>query len=83
MESVTGVRIVGIDRDAGLIAVLPNNRYPTMLDDLEQHGLADFSRDVVLDPVWVDTFTKKLLETLHAIGDPPNALGITHLYAGR
>lgn len=74
METATGVRIVGIDRDAGLIAVLPNNRYPTMLDDLERQGLADFSQDVVLDPVWVDTFTKKLRETLHAIGNPPNAL---------
>ena len=73
MEAVTGIRIVGIDRDADLIAVLPNNRYPAMLDDLEQHGLADFSQDVVLDPVWVDTFTKKLRETLHAIGDPLNA----------
>ena len=73
METVTGVRIVGIDRDAGLIAVLPNNRYPTMLDDLEQQGLADFGQDIILDPVWVDTFTKKLRETLHAIGNPPNA----------
>ena len=75
MESVTGVRIIAIDRDAGLIALLPNNRYPTMLDDLEQHGLADFSQDVILDPVWIDTFTKKLKETLHAIGNPPNARG--------
>ena len=73
MERVTGVRIIGIDRDAGLLAVLPNNRYHTMLDDLEQHGLADFSQDVILDPVWIDTFTRKLLETLHAIGNPPNA----------
>ena len=74
METVTGIRIVAIDRDAGLIAVLPNNRYPTMLDDLEQQGLADFSQDVILDPVWIDTFTRKLRETLHAIGNPPNAL---------
>jgi len=73
METVTGVRIAGIDRDAGLIALLPNNRYPTMLDDLEQQGLADFSQNVILDPIWVDTFTRKLQETLHAIGDPPNA----------
>jgi len=73
METVTGIRIVGIDRDAGLIAVLPNNRYPTMLDALEQHGLADFRQDVILDPVWVDTFTRKLRETLHTIGNPPNA----------
>ena len=73
MEAATGVRIVGINRDAGLLAILPNNRYPAMLDDLELHGLANLSQDVVLDPVWVDTFTKKLRETLHAIGDPPNA----------
>lgn len=73
MEAVTGVRIVGIDRDAGLIAVLPNNRYRMMLDALEQQGLADFSQDVILDPVWIDAFTEKLRETLHAIGNPPNA----------
>ena len=73
MEKVTEVRIVGIDRDAGLIVLLPNNRYPTMLDDLESYGLADFSKNVVLDPVWVDTFTKKLEPTLHSIGNPPNA----------
>ncbi len=73
METATGVRIVALDRDACLIALLPNYRFPTMLDDLEQQGLADFSRDVILDPVWVDTFTKKLKETLHAIGNPPNA----------
>jgi len=73
MEAATGVRIVAIDRDAGLIAFLPNNRFPTMLDDLEQHGLVDFSQDVILDPVWIDTFTKKLRDTLHAIGNPPNA----------
>lgn len=73
METATGIRIVAIDRDAGLIAVLPNNRYPTMLDDLEQQGLADFNQDVIMDPVWIDTFTKKLRETLHAIGNPPNA----------
>lgn len=73
METVTGVRIVAIDRDAGFIALLPSGRYLTMLDDLERQGLADFSRDVVLDPIWVDTFTRKLRETLHAIGNPPNA----------
>ena len=73
MEAVTAVSIIAIDRDARLIALLPNRRYPTMLDDLEQHGLANLSQDVVLDPVWIDTFTKKLLQTLHAIGNPPNA----------
>jgi hypothetical protein len=75
MEDVTGVRIVAIDRDAGLIALLPNNRYPTMLDDLEQQGLVNFGQDVILDPVWIDAFTRKLRETLHAIGNPPNAQG--------
>jgi len=73
MESATGVRIVAIDRDTGIIAVLPNIRFQTMLDDLERQGLVNFSQNVVLDPVWIDTFTKKLRETLHAIGNPPNA----------
>ncbi len=73
METVTAVRIVAIDRDDGLIAVLPNNRFRTMFDDLEQQGLANFGQDVILDPVWIDTFTRKLRETLHVIGNPPNA----------
>lgn len=73
MESVTGIRIVAIDRDAKLIAFLPNNRFPTMLDDLEAEGLVDFSRDVIIDPASIDTFTRKLKKTLHDIGNPPNA----------
>lgn len=73
MEDVTAVTVVGIDRDAGIIAVSPNRRFPNMLDDLERHGIADFSQNVILDPRWMDTFTKKLRETLHAIGNPPNA----------
>jgi len=73
METVTGVRIAGIDRDTGIIAVVPDSRFTTMLDELERHRLADLSRDVILDPMWVDTFCGKLRETLHAIGNPPRA----------
>lgn len=92
METVTGIRIVAIDRDTGIIAVIPNDRFPTMLDDLEQQGLANFSQDVILDPVWIDTFTNKLRETLHAIGNPLNArsnalvrraVGLTSRRSGR
>jgi DNA replication ATP-dependent helicase Dna2 len=73
VEAVTSVTIVAIDRDRGLLVVTPNSRYPTMLDDLEQLGLLDFSQNVILDPTWIDVFTRKLLSTLHAIGNPPNA----------
>ncbi len=73
MEDVTSINIEAIDRDASLIAILPNNYYPSMLDDLEYHGLADFSQNAILDPVWIDTFTDKLKNTLQAIGNPPNA----------
>jgi len=70
METAAGVRIVGIDRDAGIIAVSPDGRFMTMLDDLEKHNLVDFSRDVILDPTWIDTFGWKLNKTLHTIGNP-------------
>jgi hypothetical protein len=70
MDSVTKVNIKAIDRDLGLIVLDPNDRYPTFLDDLEYYALADFSKEVVLDPVWMDTFTDKLKKTLQAIGNP-------------
>lgn len=77
MESVTRVNIVAIDRDIGVIVLdsSPSSSHisSNILDDLELYGLADFSKEVILDPVWVDTFTKKLHNTLHAIGNPSNA----------
>lgn len=70
MEDVTGVTIVALDRDHRWIVLDPNRRWPTMIDDLEAHGIVNFSRDVVLDPVHHDYFTKKLLAALRAIGNP-------------
>jgi hypothetical protein len=73
MEEVTGVSVVALDRQAGLVVLDPNARWPTMLDDLERHGLANFSVDTVLDPTYRDYFSNRLLETLRAIGNPPTA----------
>lgn len=73
LATVLQVTVLAIDRDKGLIALEPNSRYPTMLDDVEQAGLADLSNDVMLDPVYQDTFTGKLERALRGIGNPPSA----------
>ncbi len=73
MAVVTQVTVAAIDRERLLIAVDPNSRFPTMLDELEVHGLAALTRNVVLDPIHQDTFTRKLLAALQAIGNPPTA----------
>jgi hypothetical protein len=73
MAEVTQVTVVAIDREQLLIALDPNSRFPTMLDGLEAYGVADFTRHVVLDPVHQDTFSRKLLAALQAIGNPPIA----------
>lgn len=73
LKDVIGVRIAGLDRDHLLVALDQNTRWPGMLDGLETLGLVDFSRDVILDPVYHDYFTKKLLLSLQAIGNPPAA----------
>jgi len=70
MSDVTSVTVVALDRDAGLVVIDPDQRRATMLDDLEAHGVADFSIDVMLDPTYRDTFTKKLLTALQAIANP-------------
>jgi hypothetical protein len=69
MEYITQVTIAGIDRDACLIA-LDVNRDPKVLDELEKLKLANFSENVVLDPIFKDYFKKKLEDTLQAIGNP-------------
>ena len=70
MEDITGVSIVEIDRDVGFIALETKTFFQTLLEELEQEGLLDFSHDVMLDPVWIDTFTNKLKKTLQDIGNP-------------
>jgi hypothetical protein len=73
MENVTSVTVMAIDRENRLIVLKPNQRWPTMLEDLEELGLANFAENVILDPTYHDFFTKKLLATLKAIGNPPSA----------
>jgi DNA replication ATP-dependent helicase Dna2 len=73
MEDVTSVTVVRIDRDNRIIVLEPNRRWPGMLDGLEAQGLANFTTDVVLDPVHHDYFTRKLLTALQTIGNPPCA----------
>ena len=70
MDSVTSVSVKAINRDLGLIVLDPNDRYSAFIDELELYDRVDFSMDVILDRVWIDTFTRKLQTTLHAIGNP-------------
>jgi hypothetical protein len=79
MEQVTKVTVRGLDRERGLIALDASPRWPTILDDLEAAGIADFSRNVVLDPVYTDFFTRKLLAALRAVGNPPTAVDRGHV----
>jgi hypothetical protein len=73
MEDVTAVTVTRIDRDAGIIVLDPDARYPSWLDDLEAYNVADFSKDVTLDPRWTEKLTKKLKKTLEEIRNPSNA----------
>jgi hypothetical protein len=74
MEDVTAVNIKTIDRNNGWIVVDPKRRWPSsILDDLEEYGIADLSTDVILDPVHYDYFTRKLRRALRAIGNPSTA----------
>ena len=73
MEEVLSVTIAGLDRNRRLIAIDADRRSPNILDDLTGHGLVDLERDVILDPVHHDFFSRKLLAALQAIGNPPIA----------
>ncbi|WP_069789835.1 AAA domain-containing protein [Cyanobacterium sp. IPPAS B-1200] len=79
MEDITGVTVVKLDRDNCWIVVDQNNRWSNRisLNDLEIHGIANLSSDVILDRTYSDFFTKKLYSksppvggVLHAIGNP-------------
>lgn len=72
MEKATAVKIVILDRDSEII-IIDANAYkrPELLDEMESEGVADFSKNVVLDPVHVDIFNKKLKESIKSIGNPP------------
>jgi DNA replication ATP-dependent helicase Dna2 len=73
MERVTHITVAAIDRDAGIIVLDPDYEDGNWLDDLEEHQIVDFGQDVVLDPISLDYFTKRLRLTLAAIGNPSNA----------
>jgi hypothetical protein len=74
MEQATAVSVAGLDRDARLIVVDETVMKPGILDDLERHGVANLTNDVVLDPIYLDLFHKKLRDVLAAIGTPSIAL---------
>jgi hypothetical protein len=73
MEKVCSVTIRGLDRDAGEIVVDLSADWQPTVAALEAAGVVDFSRDVIVDPVHQDIFTKRLEEVLIAIGNPPVA----------
>jgi hypothetical protein len=71
VEHAAGVTVVQVDWNLVLIALDPNRRFLTFLDDLQNTGIANFDQDVILDPVYSDFVTEKLLAALQAIGNPP------------
>src|SRR5262249_33441076 len=46
---------------------------PNLLDQLQQHGVVDLTRECILDPVHKEYFVNKLKDTLRQIGNPPLA----------
>lgn len=82
VEDWVGVSVTALDRDRGLIVLDagrwsfvtdPQGRRVTTFQALETLSLADFSHDVILDPTHGDFFTRRLRDTLKAIGNPPAA----------
>src|SRR5207248_3233514 len=70
LEEVCGVTLTALDRDNRLLVIDADRRFPSILDDLEAAGLADFTRHAVLDPTHRDFLTRKLRRALRAIGNP-------------
>jgi len=72
MEDVTSVTVVAIDRENCLMVIDQNQSWSNRLslDELERQNLANLTSNVILDPVHHDFFTKKLLASLRAIGNP-------------
>ncbi len=68
----TGVSVEALDRQHNLIALKAG--LFCRIFDLEQHTDLDFSRDVMLDRVPLDTLSKKVDLTLRQIGNPPSAV---------
>jgi hypothetical protein len=68
LENFTRVTIREIDRTNQVLVLSPEK--PQFLLDCAQLGLADFSRDVVVDQVHKDYWTERLLRCLVEIGKP-------------
>jgi len=67
----TKVSILAIDRIHGLIALQLDTS--NIIEQLEDVGIVDLRRDVMIDPVNADHLLKKLRLTLQGIGHPPSA----------
>ena len=68
---LTEFSIVNIDRSNGTIAL--KSHHQNRVSEMEQVGIAGFSKDVFLDPVHTDYMTSKIKLTLDGIGYPPSA----------
>ena len=88
MTKVLGVAIAGLDRDRRLLVVDFESwgDATPLRQDLLGAGLVQLGANLVMDPVAVDVFTRKVEDTVKAIRNPPaaardpriqNALGIT------
>ena len=75
MAAKTKVSVAAIDRDRLLIVLDPGAwGWSSVFDDLEDHGIADFSQNVILDPTHGDFLTGALYDVLHGVGNPPAAI---------
>ncbi|MFJ6167281.1 DEAD/DEAH box helicase [Micromonospora orduensis] len=81
MSKVLGVSVVDIDRDRRLLVVDFNDfgDATPLRQDLTNHGHVQLDHDLVLDPVAIDVFTKKVERTVAAIGNPPTATRDTRI----
>lgn len=74
MEYVTRVTVKAINRDQRYVVVELQGRWQGVIAQLEAAGAVDLSADLVMDPVHLDFLTRRVRDTLEAIGNPPNAV---------
>lgn len=73
LEDATRVTVEAIDRQEDLIVLRPNRGvwfWPQSLQEIEDAGVYDFSRNVSLEPMHGDYLVDKLRTTLRDIGNP-------------
>lgn len=75
MTKVLGVKIVGLDRDRRLMAVDFENwgDATPLRQDLVNAGYLQLDTGLVMDHVAIDMFTRKVEDTVKAIGNPPSS----------